>query len=126
MDKDIVSTIRKVTIFSLYSAVPTSLLIFLIFHQSNYVILFLFGLLIALSMFVLNGIVSEYIILKSNFNAVGATRIAFYVRIFIIGYTALKVYSASPIYIVPFMLGYCFHSISILIYGINIAKKGCD
>lgn len=126
MNKDLQCMFRKITLFSTITGLPVILLISILFNNHIYSFLFLAGLLISLMIFILNGIISEFIILKNRINPLKANKIFYIFRIVFVCYLALRVYSINEIYIIPFMLGYCFIFIPILMYGINIAKKGSD
>jgi len=117
---DLRDMFKKVIIFDVIVAVVLTSLVEFIFKR--YSLMFLSGLALALINFIINGIITEYMLLKKKDKYVLSTFLGFIFRVTVICSIAIIIYKNDPFNVVAYMLGYSFHFISLTLYGIKINK----
>lgn len=122
MKDDLKDIFGKVIIFDTMIGIICASLFHFIFK--NYSLIFLGGLVLALINFIINGIITEYMLLKKKHKYVLSTSIGLVFRVAIVCSIAIFVYRIDQFNVVAFMLGYSCHFISLTLYGIKINNEG--
>lgn len=122
MKNDLGDMFRKVIVFDVIVAVVLTSLVQIIFKR--YSLIFLSGLALALINFIINGIITEYMLLKKKNKYVISTFLGFIFRVVVVCSIAIIIYKKDQFNVVAYMLGYSFHFISLTLYGIKINNEG--
>ncbi|KZL90085.1 ATP synthase subunit I [Clostridium magnum] len=122
MKYDLRDVFGKVIIFDIMIGVICAGFFQLIFKK--YSLIFLGGLVLALINFLVNGIITEYMLLKNKNKYVLSTSIGLIVRVAVVCGIAIFVYRIDQFNVVAYMLGYSCHFISLTLYGIKINNEG--
>ncbi|GAA0744286.1 ATP synthase subunit I [Clostridium oceanicum] len=91
------------------------------FTFKKYGLYFLLGLLLATINLMMNTIVTQMVLIKNKnhfFSIIG-----FVLRVLTVALSVVFIYSYNLYYAIAFLLGYCANFISIIIYGITLAKN---
>jgi hypothetical protein len=112
----------KVIIFDIILGGVCAGLIQFIFKK--YSLIFLGGLVLALINFIVNGIITEYMLLKNKNKYVLSTSIGLVIRVVVVCGIAIAIYKIDQFNVVAYMLGYSCHFISLTLYGIKINNEG--
>lgn len=120
MQNDLKDIFRKVIILDVILGIILTVLVQYIFKK--YSLIFLGGLVLALINFIINGIITEYMLLKKKNKYVMVTSIGVFVRVAIVCSIAIALYRIDRFNVVAYMLGYSCHFISLTLYGINNNK----
>jgi ATP synthase protein I len=117
---DLRDMLRKVIIFDAILAVILTSLVQFTFPK--YSLVFLGGLVLALINFIINGIITEYMLLNKKSRYVLGNLLGFIVRVVLVCGIAIVIYKRDQLNVIAYMLGYSFHFISLTLYGIKINK----
>lgn len=120
MKNDLRDMLRKVIIFDAILAVILTSLVQFTFPK--YSLAFLGGLVLALINFIINGIITEYMLLNKKSRYVLGNLLGFIVRVVLVCGIAIIIYKRDQLNVIAYMLGYSFHFISLTLYGIKINK----
>lgn len=117
---DLRDMFKKVIIFDAILAVVLISLVQFIFPKYSLVVLG--GLVLALINFIINGIITEYMLLNKKSRYVLGNLLGFVVRVVLVCGIAIIIYRRDQINVIAYMLGYSLHFISLTLYGIKINK----
>lgn len=118
MQNDLQYMFRKVILFDLVIGLVLGSTTYHFFK--NYVFIVLLGLGLALISFILNGILTEYILLKKTEKYKSVALISYIAKIVIICGIAVILFRQDKHNVIAYMLGYSSQFISLTIYGTNI------
>lgn len=119
---DLRDIFEKVIIFDIMIGIICAVLLQFVFK--NYSLIFLGGLALALINFIINGIITEYMLLKKRHKYVLSTSVGLIVRVVIVCGIAIVLYKIDQFNVVAYMLGYSCHFISLTLYGIKVNNEG--
>lgn len=122
MKDDLRDIFEKVIIFDIMIGIICAVLLQFVFK--NYSLIFLGGLALALINFIINGIITEYMLLKKRHKYVLSTSVGLIVRVVIVCGIAIVLYKIDQFNVVAYMLGYSCHFISLTLYGIKVNNEG--
>lgn len=118
MSKDLKDLFKKVTCFNLVIIVLLVIVTHMVFQ--SYFFVTLIGLVTAFISFLINGIMTEYTLLKKTYQYKAIAFLGFIFRVLIICIIALVLFKYNKFNVIAFMLGYSLHFISLVLYGLGI------
>lgn len=118
MQSDLQHMFKKIILFDVIIALILGSTTYHFFK--NYVFIVLLGLGVALISFVLNGIITEYILLKKVGKYKTVAFISYIVKIVIVCGIALILFKQDKFNVIAYMLGYSSQFISLTLYGIDM------
>lgn len=121
MQNDLQYMLRKVILFDIILALILGGTTYYFFK--NYVFIVLFGLSLAIISFVLNGIITEYILLKKTGKYKTVALISYLIKIVTISGIAVILFNQNKLNVIAYMLGYSSHFISLTLYGISLKNQ---
>lgn len=120
MKGDLKYMLKKIICYWLMVVITLGALAYLIFPK--YYFVFILGLFIALSNYLINAIVIKFILLRANGTYVFFTSISLALRALIICSIGLTLLTYNKFYLIAYMCGFCSYFICLMLYGININK----
>ena len=116
MENDLRILLKKVAIIDLIIGCMLTPIIYLLFLKYA-ALIFVLGLSISLVNFVQNGVFSIISLYKKNqlYCFVG-----YVLRMVLFGIVAIIIFKQNEFNVIPFLLGYSAHYISIVLYGLSI------
>lgn len=121
VQNDLQYMLRKVILFDIILALILGGTTYYFFK--NYVFIVLFGLSLAIISFVLNGIITEYILLKKTGKYKTVALISYLIKIVTISGIAVILFNQNKLNVIAYMLGYSSHFISLTLYGISLKNQ---
>lgn len=121
MKDDLDYMLKKVIGYWLIVAVILGTLVYLIFPK--YIDVFILGLFIGLSNFIINTIVIKCMLLRANGKYAFLAPVSFTLRILIICIIGLILYTYNRFNVIAYMCGFCSYFICLVLYGINTNNK---
>lgn len=121
MQNDLQYMFRKIILFDTVVAAILGGTTYYFFK--DYVFIVIFGLSLALISFVLNGIITEYILLKKTGKYKTVALVSYIIKIVIIAGIAVILFKQDKLNVIAYMLGYSSHFISLTLYGIDIKNQ---
>jgi len=112
--------LKKVIYYWFIVASILGVLVYLIF--SKYVVVFIIGLFIALSNFIINTVIIKFILQRTNGKYRFLITISLILRILIICIIGLILTTYNKFNVLAYMGGFCSYLICLVLYGININK----
>ena len=113
--------LKKIICYWLIVTITLGTLTYLIFPK--YIIVFILGLFVALSNFVINTIIIKFVLLKANGKYRILATVSFTLRILIICITGLILFTYNRFNVIAYMCGFCSYFICLVLYGINTNNK---
>lgn len=120
MRDDLGYMLKRVIYYWLLVAITLGVLAYLIFPK--YLVVFIFGLFIALGNFVINTIIIKFMLLRANGKYSFLSAVSFILRILIICIIALILYTYNRFNVIAYLCGFCSYFICLVLYGINMNK----
>lgn len=118
MQNDLQYMFRKVILFDLVIALILGSTTYHFFK--NYITVVLLGLGLALISFLLNGIITQYVLLKKTKKYTTVSFIFFIIKMLTICGIGLILFKQDKFNVIAYMLGYSSQFISLTLYGISI------
>jgi ATP synthase protein I len=112
--------LKKVIIYWLMVTTTLGILTYLIFPK--YTSVFILGLFIALSNFIINTTITKFLLLTTNGKYLFLASISTTLRILIICVIGLILFTYDRFNVIAYMGGFCSYLICLVLYGINLNK----
>jgi ATP synthase protein I len=109
--------LKKVICYWLMVTITLGALTYFIFPK--YTGVFILGLFIALSNFIINTIIIKFVLLRSNGKYGFIASISFTLRVLIICIIGLTLFTYNKFNVIAYMCGFCSYFICLVLYGVN-------
>lgn len=117
MKKELTDMLKKTGIVDGIFVLLTLFLNAFIPHM--YVFMIVLGLLMAYINFLLNGVITYFLMGNKSGSHTALVILGFLLRVLIVAGIGVMVFSFNKYYVLAYLLGYSLHFISIVIYGTN-------
>jgi len=113
--------LKKIISYWLIVAIILGVLTYLIFPK--YILVFILGLFVALSNFIINTIIINFMLIRANGKYTFLVSISYTLRILIICIIGLILFTYNRFNVIAYMCGFCSYFICLVLYGINTNNK---
>lgn len=117
MKTDFQIMFKKIAIYDFFISLLFTAVIY--FIAKSYALIFLLGVIIALTSFYINGITVEYSLSNKNKKNTGVIILGFFIRVFLVAVIGFLIGRNNIFNIITYILGYSSQFISLVFYGIN-------
>lgn len=117
MKTDFQIMFKKIAIYDFFISLVFTAVIY--FIAKSYALIFLLGVIIALTSFYINGITVEYSLSNKNKKNTGVIILGFFIRVFLVAVIGFLIGRNNIFNIITYILGYSSQFISLVFYGIN-------
>jgi len=113
--------LKKIIGYWLFVTITLGTLTYLIFPK--YIVVFILGLFIALSNFIISTTVIKFMLLRANGKYSFIATLSFILRVLIICIIGLILFTYNRFNVIAYMCGFCSYFICLVLYGINTNNK---
>lgn len=122
MDSEVKNMLKKVALFDVIVGSALFILVTIVYGL-NYGIMCTFGLLVGALNYILNGIIINHLLSNEHYKHNIFTSLIGFLRVFIICLIAIIIYKYNRMNVLAYVLGFCSHFISLVLYGISVRNK---
>ncbi|GLC28756.1 ATP synthase subunit I [Clostridium omnivorum] len=122
MDSEVKNMLKKVALFDVIVGSALFILVTIVYGL-NYGIMCTLGLLVGALNYNINGIIINHLLSNEHFKHNIFTSLIGFLRVFIICLIAIIIYKYNRMNVLAYVLGFCSHFISLVLYGISVRNK---
>lgn len=122
MDSEVKNMLKKVALFDVIVGSALFILVTIVYGL-NYGIMCTLGLLVGALNYNINGIIISHLLSDEHFKHNIFTSVVGFLRVFIICLIAIIIYKYNRMNVLAYVLGFCSHFISLVLYGISVRNQ---
>lgn len=118
MVEELLIMLKKVLFYDLLILTAVFIVAYSLFH--NYCLYILIGIMAAIFNFFLNSVSTNFIFSNQQNNCKVYMPISSLIRVVLVCTIAMVLYSCNEASIIPFLIGYSFHFLAVIMYSLKI------
>lgn len=122
MDSEVKNMLKKVVLFDVIVGSMLFVIVTLIYGL-NYGLMCTLGLFVALTNYNINGVIINRLLSSELSKHNVYTSLIGFLRVFIICLIAIIIYKYNRMNVLAYVLGFCSHFISLVLYGISVRNQ---